>query len=199
MSILADVSSLFHEPEQSLIAGQGVHIVYIQESYRGAYQKAKSVGLELLLEAEHPHVSSAEEGGISISHYWPPLQHNQFRRESPELFHCEEGLGGISEQELGTRGICVIVDNSVDTGRTLWMAKEYLQRKGYCDRQIFVAASVWLNGEPQALRPFELRPLGSFSLLLSEAQRMLEADVTPFLPAKPGSLPEAISAYCRIL
>lgn len=202
MSLLTDISELFPEPLRSQVVSEGVQIVYVLEAYIHALRSAKAAGLEVLLQVENMWLDST----VSFNHYWPPLRHNNQKRETPELFHTVEGLGGVSEPEFSHRGVCVIVDNSVDTGGTLWMAHNYLASKGYRPQQVLVAAEVWHKGKPAL--PFEVRPLAFFEAHLKMAPRMLAEDIGPFLNMNGNSdghsahdtpsLQQMLAAYCKI-
>ena len=196
MSMLSKLADLFVLPSQQAVLSGGVHVLYVQESYHSASRSARDAGLEFLLE---PDITTGISD-VSVSHYWPPLRHNRLRRECPELFSAVTGLGGVSERNFHKSGGCIIVDNSVDTGQTLWMTSEFLKVHHYTEGQILVAASVWVNGRPSRLQPFEVRPLALFDSKLKEAERTLKRDLSPFFPTQyPTSLPEAIAKYCAVV
>ncbi|MBI2145146.1 hypothetical protein HYU18_02380 [Candidatus Woesearchaeota archaeon] len=203
MSISDKLIDLFPAQARPLVCQAGVQVLYVEESYRTAFRPACAAGLGFLFE---PDLHKGQLSGISSSHYWPPLKHNQLKRESPRLFHEVPGLGGVSEQGFSPKAGCIIVDNSVDTGRTLWMASQYLFTQGYKPEQVLVAASVWVNGIQSTLDPFEARPLRQFRDALGNAERMLRDDLTPFLATGKGfsqanidGLPAAIAQYCAVV
>lgn len=201
-------ANLFTEPLHSATLRGGIHIIYVEESFRRAYGRAIAAGLELLLE---PDCEAAHEQNISVNHYFPPLQHNLLKRPAPQLFHAETGLGGVAEPEFPMAGLCLVVDEHVHSGQTLWMASEFLKAKGYKTGQVWVAASV-REGSSQHSLPYDIRPLKFFGAKLAKAQIILERDLRPFLPVYVAdkindgavlpdalSLPQAIAQYCRVL
>ena len=199
---LAKLADLFTQPSQAMALSGGVQIVYVEGSYRYAYEQARAAGLEFLLDFDS---SLLAEPKISVNHYFPPLEHNILRRPTPQLFHAETGLGGVSEQSFHLQAICLVVDDHVHSGQTLWVASEFLKAKGYEKGQIWVAASVH-----EKSLPYDARPIAFFDQQLAKARHILQKDLQPFFPARsmaPAnsgaqplfSVPQAIAEYCLVL
>ncbi len=208
MATAFQLANLFTDPLRSATLREGIHLVYVEESFRRAHMLAMAVGLEPLLE---PDCEAIIEQGVSVNHYFPPLQHSSLKRASPQLFYTEVGLGGVAEPDFSVKGVCLVVDEHVHSGQTLWMASEFLKAKGYKTEQVWVAASVRESSSPSNL-PYDVRPLKFFGAKLAKAKITLEMDIQQFLPAQimayrngstalPDalSLPQAIAQYCLIL
>ncbi len=79
-------------------------------------------------------------GEIQFYHYYPPTRQDESKRQIPQLHHLVSDLGGIREEFLHRRTICLLVDDAVFTGRTLKTAAHYVRALGYHEKNIYVYA-----------------------------------------------------------
>jgi len=109
-----------------------------------------------LIEAEKIHMFVVESGGekglekvmpyfsdtnVVLNRFYTYVTASDGIRENLPVLYHEMDAGGISEEELYIGDVCVIVEDHVNTGRTLNNAVRFLLND-YRPGQIYVAARV---------------------------------------------------------